>query len=135
MDQQTKQWIFDRVIWVVGFAAAVLLAAPAFAGDRERVVATNDTWRSECGSCHVAYPPRLLPSTSWRAIMAALDKHFGVDASVDVNEARVIGTFLQDNAGRDRGVRDNAATLRITETAWFRHEHDELLLPCGATPG
>jgi hypothetical protein len=52
MDQQIKQWIFDRVIWMVGLVIAVFLAAPSFAGERERVVATNDTWRGECGSCH-----------------------------------------------------------------------------------
>jgi hypothetical protein len=124
MDRETKQWIVDRAIWVVGLAIALLLAAPAVA--RERAVPTSDTWRGECGSCHVAYPPRFLPATSWRAIMASLDKHFGVDASVDASAARVIGTFLHDNAGRDPGAGAREPTLRITETAWFRHEHEEI---------
>jgi hypothetical protein len=29
-------------------------------------------WHSECGSCHVAYPPRLLEAASWRTIMQGL---------------------------------------------------------------
>jgi nitrate/TMAO reductase-like tetraheme cytochrome c subunit len=123
MDQQTKQWIADRIVWTVALVTAVFVATSSFAAERH-VVAINDTWTAECGSCHVPYPPRLLPATSWRAIMAGLDRHFGVDASVDANAASVIGAFLQENAGRARP--EGIPTLRITDTAWFRHEHDEI---------
>ena len=77
----------------------------------------------ECGSCHVAFAPRLLPASSWRIIMRDLDRHFGVDASVDRDTAASIGAFLEANAGRDGGKRVDASALRITEARWFRHEH------------
>lgn len=125
MDEQTRRWIVDRCMWIAGLVMVVLLASTAGAGERGRAVATNDTWRTECGGCHVAYPPGLLPATSWRAIMDHLDKHFGVDASVDAGAARVIEAFLLDNAGRGRSTL-GTPTLRITETTWFRHEHGDL---------
>ncbi len=86
----------------------------------------NAAWQTECGSCHVAFPPRLLPAESWRAMMAGLDKHFGSDASLDTATTMEIGTFLEKNAGRNRQASSGKPILRITETRWFLHEHDEV---------
>jgi hypothetical protein len=60
--------------------------------------------------------------------MRGLDKHFGVDASLDAATANRITTFLEQTAASNRrDVRPIAAIpLRITDTAWFRHEHDEI---------
>ncbi len=92
--------------------------------DEHRPVARNKVWQAECGECHVAYPPRMLPAESWRAVMLGLDKHFGSDASLDKATAREVGDFLEKNAGRSR--REAPPLLRITETRWFIHEHDEI---------
>ena len=43
----------------------------------------------ECGDCHVAYPPGLLPATSWRRLMAGLDRHYGSDASLEPQLAQL----------------------------------------------
>lgn len=106
------------------FAAALLLAAgmmsSAYAAD-ERA-----RWQSECGACHVAYPPRLLPAESWRAVMSGLDKHFGSDASLDAPAAREIGYFLEKKSGRRNEVVSDKPMLRITDTRWFKREHDEV---------
>ena len=32
MDGETKQWIVDRVMWMLAFAVGVLVSATAFAG-------------------------------------------------------------------------------------------------------
>jgi hypothetical protein len=87
----------------------------------------NAAWREECGSCHVPYPPGLLPQASWRTIMAGLDKHFGENAGLAPETAAEISAFLAANAadaGRAQDV--GAVPLRITETAWFRREHREI---------
>lgn len=109
-------------------AAAVLalltLVVPASYAGRERFTIDNPTYRSECGSCHVAYPPQLLPAESWRQVMRGLDKHFGSDASVDPAMAREIERWLVANAGRARA--GTAPVLRISETRWFLREHDEV---------
>jgi len=113
---------FINYLWPV--AAGCLLSAGAMADSHISAV-SNPTWKAECSSCHVAYPPSLLPADSWRVLMSGLDKHFGVDASVDAKSAAEIGAFLQKNAGRNRGS-STKPILRITETPWFTHEHDEV---------
>ena len=84
----------------------------------------NPTYRAECGTCHVAYPPRLLPAEAWQRLMSRLDRHFGSDASLDKLTQDEIERFLVANAGRRPAPR--AEEPRITETAWFRKEHDEI---------
>lgn len=95
----------------------------------------NKAWQTECGSCHVAYPPALLPQASWQKIMADLDRHFGENASLDPATQTDILRFLEAHAaGHDnrsgrkvmKRMDGDPAPLRITETAWFRHEHDEV---------
>jgi hypothetical protein len=110
--------------FLVAIVALVTLGGVAAAGASSRGRApANDTWRTECGACHVAYPPRLLPARSWRAIMGGLDKHFGTDATVDAPAAAEIGSFLEQNAGRDR---EATTSLRITETARFLRKHRKI---------
>ncbi len=114
--------------------AAAMLAGGLMSGahadddddDEHMPAVKNALWQSECGSCHVAYPPRLLPAESWRAVMAGLDKHFGSDASLDAKSAQEIGAFLEKNAGSSRRVAPGKPLLRITETRWFVREHDEV---------
>ena len=86
----------------------------------------NAKWASECGACHVAFPPRLLPAASWRAVMSGLDNHFGDNASLDAKSAQEIGAFLERNAGSSRHASPGKPVLRITETRWFKREHDEV---------
>jgi nitrate/TMAO reductase-like tetraheme cytochrome c subunit len=124
--QEIRRWVFDVSAWIVGLATAAILVAEADAGVRTVPPATNAAWHAECGSCHVAYPPQLLAAQSWRTIMQDLDRHFGVDASVDAPVAASIGAFLQANAGREGSKRIDPSALRITETPWFRHEHSEI---------
>src|SRR5512145_8689 len=92
--------------------------------DQEVFDLTNRLYRDECGSCHVAYPPPLLPKASWQAIIAGLDKHFGTDATLDAKAAKEIQAYLEANAGRQRAR--GKPPLRIAETPWFREEHDEV---------
>ena len=113
---------------LLALAGATLPAGLAVAGDH--VYAIGDpAYQAECTSCHIAYPPQLLPARSWRALMAGLDKHFGTDASLDPQSAAAITAFLEQNAGRKRASKYSSSAepvLRITETRWFVHEHDEV---------
>ncbi|MDH5229743.1 MAG: diheme cytochrome c [Gammaproteobacteria bacterium] len=91
--------------------------------------AVNDNvYLQECGSCHLAYPPQLLDKKSWQVIMQSLDKHFGDNAEMDKALATQISRFLEGNAASSGFSRrsHNSASGRITETSFFRHEHDEL---------
>jgi Dihaem cytochrome c len=108
------------------FAALVLMVVSGTAcADGERLaVPANAKWKEECSSCHVAYPPQLLNKEDWRKLMAGLDRHFGVDASLDAREQGEISDFLQRNAAN--GSRYASNSLRISDTPWFRHAHREV---------
>lgn len=87
----------------------------------------NPTWSKECSACHIAYAPGLLPADSWRKLMSGLDKHFGADASLTVQESQDVGAFLVANASnRWTGT---GAPLRITETQWFKSKHNAREVP------
>ncbi|MBI5861582.1 MAG: diheme cytochrome c [Rhodocyclales bacterium] len=107
---------------------ALLLTAFALPALADRFpLPKSAAFEEECTSCHIAYPPQLLDAASWRALMNGLPKHFGTDASMDEARRRAITDFLVKNSGR-RASRDanGKPALRISETAWFRHEHDEV---------
>ena len=97
------------------------------------------TWKlytDECGSCHFAYQPGLLPAQSWERIMAGLEDHFGENAELDEQKRQQIAQYLmQNSAGQvpqglpqriSASLGSDNPPLRVTETRFFRHEHDEI---------
>ena len=106
-------------------------------GGRHNLAAvSNAKWKAECASCHTLYHPGLLPQRSWRKLMSGLDKHFGENAALDPASNKEITDFLlkysadqsaDRRASRIAGSIPAASTpLRISETAWFKREHDEI---------
>ncbi len=81
----------------------------------------NTMWKSECGCCHMAFPPALLSKDDWHLLMQGLDKHFGVSASLDSKARDEIAAFLERNAGSSWS--HSADSLRITDTSWFIKKH------------
>ena len=115
---------------VLGFSLSAG-AAHGDSGENMLPRLSHKAWQQECASCHVAYPPSLLPKASWRRMMSGLDKHFGENASLDPATQADILKFLEANAANSgskvpRRMAANEAPLRITETRWFVHEHDEV---------
>lgn len=137
--------LFDYRIFFKALAASLLVmcmavpAANAEDDDDEEEeegysfpIASNPKWKTECGSCHIAFPAYLLPPESWRAVMSGLEKHFGNDASLDAATSHEISVFLEKNASHrwsEAAVNPQlriAPRLRITETRWFKSEHREV---------
>ena len=108
-------------------AASLVIAgaiSPAFAdGSRAPVDAT---FQSECGSCHVPYPARLLAASGWRSVMNNLDRHFGSDASVDAPAARKIAAYLEANAGTGSKVSADPGLVRVTQSPRFLRKHRKI---------
>ena len=111
----------------VGAAAAWLMVSAAAVTDAREPSSMPDatSWRSECGSCHVPYPPRLLTAGDWRTLMSRLDRHYGQDASVDAALTAEIARYLEAHAGNRAGGRDDGLP-RITTGRWFEKEHREV---------
>jgi Dihaem cytochrome c len=97
---------------------------------------SNPVYKEECGSCHMAYPAGLLPAASWQTIMLNLDNHFDDNAEIDADTNKTITQYLLANSAelstyrRSRKIMNtlnlNSVPLRITETPYFKHEHDEI---------
>lgn len=121
MLDERKRKAFDAIVWTSSllFAAVLPLAASA---DSQRYTNENPSYRAECGSCHIAYPPALLGADAWRAIMNRLDRHFGTDASIGEARRAELAAYLVAAAGTRKG----SDAPRITEARWFRKEHGEI---------
>jgi len=125
MKIERKRLLFDLTVWITSSLLAFSLLAIDAQAKSRNPIADNATWRAECGSCHVAFPPALLPAADWHRLMGSLDRHFGADATVDAKSAAEIGAFLAANAGRGEG-RVTEGQPRITTTRWFQHEHGKV---------
>jgi cytochrome c553 len=106
-------------------ASMVVVTQQAIAGG-SFATPPNERWKTECGSCHIAYPPQLLPAQAWHLMMTGLVKHFGTDASLEPAVVADIGAYLERYSGSGAGAQQTPASLRITHTAWFVQEHDEV---------
>ena len=83
-------------------------------------------YTQECGSCHTAFAPAMLPARSWQRILAGLGHHYGTDASLDAATVGQIGAWLQAHAGSYEQVREAPPQDRITRSAWFVRKHREI---------
>ena len=101
------------------------ILAHADRDDRIRI-GNSPLYQQECAACHLAYPPALLPAQSWERIMTNLSDHFGTDASLDVQTTQDISRWLQDNSEGHKAARSSPPQDRITQSRWFKHEHDEI---------
>lgn len=88
-----------------------------------KVTAASKQYAEECGSCHLAYPPSMLPARSWVALLGGLENHFSQNSELDLATRKQLEVFLTANAGRDVA---GPTPLRITTSSWWRREHHEV---------
>ena len=98
----------------------------------EPVYAQDPVYMDECGACHLAYAPDLLPVTSWQKVMDGLEDHFGDNAELDEETAGHISEYLAAN-GLSRSRQSTMSRLlrglpadpplRITELPAFVNMH------------
>ena len=84
---------------------------------------TPASFMAECSSCHLAYAPFLAGQANWRGIMAGLDKHYGVDASLDSKTQREISAWLLANSASSASAAAASTDFRITRSEWFIRKH------------
>jgi cytochrome b len=97
------------------------------------VLPDDPQWRSECGSCHLPYHPNLLPSRSWKAILAGQAQHFGSDLAIDANTSAALLAYATLNSADSgqteasykitRSLKPEAVPLRISETPYWVKKH------------
>lgn len=148
--KSTKNWIIGGLLAAAGITVTVLaIGSPyereygwrgpydyRYAPVRHDVAPVQSaSYQEECGACHFAYQPGLLPAASWDRIMDGLADHFGENAELDQESTDQLRAYLIANAadrvdtGRSPGIANSlhgSAPLRFTETVYFRRQHHEL---------
>lgn len=97
----------------------------------------NQQYKDECGACHFAYQPGLLPAKSWEKLLtpAGLTDHFGEDAELGKETLDAIRKYVLANSS-DKSYylisrKINVATedetpLRITQVRYIRRKHHSI---------
>jgi cytochrome b len=101
-------------------------------------------WRDECGACHLAFHPSLLPRRSWNAIMSGQSDHFGDDLYLDEDAVKEINSFLMNNSAEQllteaawkisQSIPEDETPLRITKSFYWREKHKEITDDVWASP-
>ncbi len=106
-------------------------------GDAAFPMPAGKLYLSECGGCHTAYAPGLLPARSWKQMLTELEHHFGEDASLDeatrVELEKAILPLAADGASATflmrriaSGIGAGSAPQRISGSPFFKFMHDEV---------
>ena len=100
-----------------------------------RALERNALYEEECGSCHNALSPTLLPARSWEKVMAGLGEHFGDDASLPEETSAEILKWLAassaDHAFSEPSKKmissiGDGTPLRITEVSYWKRKHSDI---------
>ena len=104
-------------------------------GNRDQTIVNNPTYTENCGACHLAYQPELLPSGSWAKILAEPADHFGEAIELDPEAEKIIADYLKANASDYSSTKlsskimksvGNRTPQRITEIPIFQQKHREI---------
>lgn len=116
-------------LWTSGWTSSYAAAR----AQQKAVKPPASRWIKECGGCHLAYSPALLPARSWERMLKEQAEHFGEDLSLSPNVAKA----LLDEANGDRtstwaawklahSAPPGESPQRISELRFWRHAHHDL---------
>jgi Dihaem cytochrome c len=120
-----KTLVITAILSSLAAQASLAPAASFFHSVKDR------TALKECGACHMAYPPALLPGRSWQKIIGNLANHFGEVASLPEKTQADLLLFYVGNAGDSPGgehyfmnrLRSGDLPARITQMPFWRGIH------------
>lgn len=131
-----KRQLFIISIAVTSLVTLVMLLAFADEDSNHIPPVNNDSYNKECGSCHFAYQPSLLPARSWQKMMETLADHFGDNAELEENVQKTLTEYLVNHAA-EKSPNQSAnkwigrlpkeeIPLRISELPYFKRKHHEI---------
>jgi len=121
------------------FLVGLLTPCVTFASDHKDSKAiptvTNETYKKNCGTCHFAYQPGLLPVRSWVKIVNSPGGHPGGNLSIDMKEKSEIKNYLTQNSAekspskRSRKILNSIGDdtpVRISEISYIKQKHRKI---------
>jgi len=143
--ESTKLSFFQKIISIIGIGFSIFVLIYALSAKGNIITARhhnpidykkeNALFVDECASCHILYPPALLPKKSWKIMMANLEEHFGDDASLEPEDTRNILNYLLANSAEystsEASVNilkslQNKDTIAITQTPFWKKRHENI---------
>lgn len=97
----------------------------------------NALYLKECGSCHFAYQPGLLPQNAWDKMMNNLENHFDTDASLAKEDWITVSNYLNQNSAEKNmqykrsnrivsSLRGGEIPDSISKTPYMIAKHNEI---------
>ncbi len=97
---------------------------------------TDELYLEECGGCHFAYPPGLLPARGWDELIRGLEDHFGDNAELMDEDRPLILDYLIQHAAETsdrrrsvqvaRSIPSTMTPIRISEVPYIKMVHEEI---------
>jgi mono/diheme cytochrome c family protein len=84
---------------------------------------TNATWQTECGACHMAFPPGMLSVDDWLDLLTQLEHHFGADANLEPKAKAEIADYFKQFGARSTVFGSRNEVPRITTSDRFIARH------------
>jgi len=86
-----------------------------------------EVYLEKCGACHLALPPEVLPSQSWRQILTNPQDHYSVSLDLITPEILLIWGYLRDFS---RAIADGEAEpYRVADSRFFKALHPRVEFP------
>ncbi len=96
----------------------------------------DELWQEECGSCHLAYYPSLLPQPSWAKLFRQQVDHFSEDLSLDSKTIVLLKNYADRYAGKtfnieafwniQNSIHPDDTPTRITQTPYWKNKHSNI---------
>ncbi len=93
-------------------------------------------WQENCGECHLAYHPSLLPIRSWHRLLEEQHDHFGEDLFLTPDTVAALFEYAKGNSAEQvsrelswrtlRSLAADTTPLRITELSYWREVHRDI---------
>ncbi len=100
------------------------------------VLAMNELWNEECGACHLAFHPNLLPARSWQRLFEQQADHFQEDLMLDEATFNELTNYALMNSAEekkteaawkiDRTVKKSETPLQITALVYWKDKHSDI---------
>lgn len=132
-------WRAEAALLVAAAGAVAVAVASAPAATRVGPPVA-EVWARECGDCHLAYPPSLLPGAAWERLLAEDADHFGEslalppDVAAELRAVAAAGAAERaQNEFAARVAGEDVADGQITRTRAWADAHAEV--PPGRSAG
>lgn len=134
--REIKKIVFFTCIGFLFSSFILAIACADESGSKKSLgVVDNLIYREQCGVCHFAYQPALLPSGSWHKILSRLPDHNEESVVVEESDIKIIKEYLEKNAAEHSSAKRAVKILKsleahtpekITDVPYIRRKHHDV---------